>query len=443
MYSDLAETLKVIAWLLQHGGWVVFAALLLYMFYELYIEHIQIEWYNGLKWIFLKIAVPTDNEKSPLGFENIFEELHAVQETISWAEKHLEGQFQIWFTWEITSIGGAIGNYVRILPKFRDALESSIYSEFPAAEISEAEDYFQKLPPYDPDDSRYDIFAFSFRYINRNEYPIKTYKLFEHTSADTIVDPIAGLWEALGKISPYEMFMVQFMMRPIGNEWKEHGRKYVQKLKGVPEYQGEHESGIMGWANLFLTPIFDMILRPDVEGHTNSRKQEAPPSLMLHLSESEKTVISQIENKLSHWCYQTKIHCMYIAPKEKYNPTLTLRAVIGAFKAFGAAQSLGEGMYELNTLKPLLRRWTKVNYYIFKEWEKPITRFRVNWRKRKYFKFMKARWWFHGPAAQIMSSEELATLIHFPQMTVTAPNIERVEVTKERPPDDLPVVPGM
>ena len=348
----------------------------------------------------------------------------------------------MWFRWEITSIGGVIGNYVRILPKFRDALESSIYSEFPGAEITEAEDYFQKLPPYDPDKSAYDIFAFSFRYINRNAYPIKTYKFFEHPTAETMVDPIAGLWEALGKISPYEMFIVQFVLRPIGNEWKKHAVEHVQRLKGVPKYLGHHEDGIMKWANLFLTPAFDMILRPDFETK-NSRKQEEPPSLMLHLSEGEKQIIAQVENKLSHWTYQTKIHCMYVAPKEKFNPTLPLRAVIGAFKAFGAAKSGGEGLYELNTLKPLLRRWTKVNYFMFKDWERPITKFRVNWRKRKHFKFMKNRFWLHGPAPNIMSTEEIASLIHFPQTMVKVPQIERVQVTKEQPPADLPIVPGI
>lgn len=430
MLNDLRETFQIVEQIMVNGGWVVFGVLMLYLFYELYLEHIQIEWYKELKWVFLKITVPPENERSPLAFEDIFDELHAVSESLNWAEIHLEGQFQIWFTWEITSIGGVIGNYVRILPKFRDVLESAIYSEFPSAEIAEAEDYFDKLPPYNPETSPYDIFALTWKYTNRTEYPIKTYKFFEHPTAETMVDPISGLWEEMGKISPYEMFILQFVLRPVGDQWKEHARELVKELKGVPNAHGG--GGLMAWVEAFLGPVLDVFIRPDFEmrgGHT----KEEPPSLMLHLTESEKQIIGQIENKIGRWCYQTKIHGMYIAPREKYNPTLLLRAVIGAFKATGTDS--------MNALKPLLSRWTRVKYFIFKDWEKPVTDFRLNWRKRKYFKFMKSRWWFHGPAANIMSTEELATLIHFPQLTVKVPHIEKVEVVKEQPPSDLPIAP--
>ena len=70
MFSDFTAIFADVSWILQHGGWVVFGALLLYMFYELYLEHIQLEWYNGLKWVFLKITAPLENERSPLAFEN-------------------------------------------------------------------------------------------------------------------------------------------------------------------------------------------------------------------------------------------------------------------------------------------------------------------------------------------------------------------------------------
>src|SRR3989344_293265 len=437
--SDLIEIFQTIEWVMVHGGWVVFGAATLYMLYELYIEHIQLEWYNKLEWVFLKITVPPENERSPLAFENIFDELHAVQEALNWSEIHLEGQFQIWFTWEITSIGGMIGNYVRILPKFRDTLESAIYSEFPAAEIAEAEDYFDQLPKYDPDTSPYDIFALTWKYTTRTEYPIKTYRSFEHPTAETIVDPIAGLWEEMGKISPYEMFILQFVLRPVGDEWKDHARELVKKLKGVPEEHGHRPDfvgGIMGWFQPFIDIIFDALLRPDFETDSKmTRVKEEPPSLMLHLTENEKQIITQVENKISRWCYQVKIHGMYIAPKEKYNPTLLLRSVIGSFKAFGTES--------MNTLKPVLKRWTRVKYAVFKNWEKPATDFRLKWRKRKYFRYMKSRFWFHGQPANIMSPEELATLIHFPQLTVTVPHIAMVEVAKEQPPANLPINPEL
>ena len=91
MLSDLRDVLTTTEWILTHGGWILFAGLMLYMMYQMYIEHIQLEWYNTQKWVFLKVTVPPDNERSPLAFEHIFEQLHSIQETFSWAELHLEG----------------------------------------------------------------------------------------------------------------------------------------------------------------------------------------------------------------------------------------------------------------------------------------------------------------------------------------------------------------
>lgn len=435
MFSDLKELFSLIYLVLLKGGWVGFLIGLVYMFYKLYIDFIQIRWHNTLSWVFLKIVVPRENEKSPLTFEEILNQLHSIHAHLTWAEKYLEGQFQIWFSWEVASIGGVIGNYVRILPKHRHVLEAAVYSQFPNAEIEEVEDYFAKLPKYNTDTSDYDIFAFSFRYIKETYYPTKTFYDFEHAAADTFVDPIAGLWEELDKISPYEMYVMQFILRPIGDDkWKEKGYELVQELKGVPEAKRKKSDGlirkIFGVVGSITGPFLDAIIRPTpVESHR--KQQEEPPSLMLHLSEGEKDVIAAIERKLSKWGYQTKIHCLYIAPREKYNPGHINTAVVGAVKSFGGAN--------LNSLKPLLRRWTRVNYWIFKGLEKPIVDLRLKFRKRKYMSLIRRRWYFWGPPPNIMSTEEIASLLHFPQIEVTVPQIEKVAVTKVQPPPELPI----
>lgn len=432
MFSDLGLVFKLAVEIFFRGGWVLFLWLLLYMFYKLYIDYIQIRWYKTLKWVFLQIKVPKENETSPLAFEHIFNQLHSIHANITWAERQIEGQFQIWFTWEITSIGGQISHYVKILEKHRDILEAAVYSQFPQAEISEAEDYFEKLPRYHPDTSEYDIFGYNFLYIKPSVYPMKTYPDFEHAAAETMIDPMTGLWEELSKISPYEMYIVQFILRPLGNDdrgWKKHGYHFVQKLKGVPEEH--HGGGFAGFVGSLIGPILDAIIRP-TPTQTKPKKEE-PPSLMLHLSEGEKTVISAVERKLSKWCYDTKFQCMYIAPKEKYNPGHINTAIIGAVKSYGTA--------EMNALKPLLKRWTKINYLLFSELEKPILNLRLKFRKREFMHRMKLRWYFWGPHANILSVEELASLIHFPQINVTVPDIQKVPVTKVQPPPELPIAP--
>lgn len=430
MFRDLVELFNLIYIILLRGGWIGFMIALAYMFWKIYVDYIQIKWYRTLKWEFLKITVPKENEKSPLAFEEVLNELHSIQEHITWAEKYLEGQFQIWLVWEVTSIGGAIGNYVRVLPKHRHVFEAAVYSQYPQAEIADAEDYFDKLPRYSADTSEFDIFAFSFRYLKDNAYPIKTYYDFEHSTAETFVDPIAGMWEELSRLSPYEMYVIQFVLRPIGDEhWKEHSLKIVKKLKGEPEEHGADWFGAI--MNTVLGPILDIFVQPAAGEHSAASEKYEPPSLMLHKTEGEKAVIAAIEKKISKWGYQTKIHCLYVAPKEKYDFGRINRAVVGAFKSFGGAN--------LNALKPLLRRWTKVNYFLLKELEQPIVQLRVKFRKRKYMSLIRRRWYFWGPPSNIMSTEEIASILHFPHTEVMVPHIERVTVSKVQPPHELPI----
>ena len=433
MFSDLVELYRLTVFVLLHGGWIIFAWALLYMIYWLYLEFIQIRWYDEQEWVFLKIVAPRENEKSPLAFEQIFNQLHSIHATFTWPESYIEGQFQIWFTWEITSIGGAIGNYVRVLKKHRDTIEAAIYSQFPNAEISETEDYFEKLPKYNTDTSPYGIFAYNMISKQDNPYPIRTYIEFEHSAADTFVDPATGLWEELGKLNPYEMFVVQYIFRPIDDKWKEHGYELVKKLKGEPEGHGHGQGLIVDIVNRIVGEFLDFFIRSDAEEHGGgNRTQDEPPSLMLHKSEGEKAVIAAVERKLSKLTYETKIRHLYISPREKFNPSPVYTAVIGAIKSVGSSA--------INSIKPDTDHWTKVKYWMFKEWEEPITDLRRKYRERHFMHMITHRWFFHGPHPFIMNSEEIATILHFPQLDVKVPQIETVAAAKVQPPPELPTV---
>ena len=430
MFGDLVEFYNLSSVILFKGGWVFFAMALVYIFYRLYMDFINIRWYKEQRWVFLKIAAPLDNEKSPLTFEHIFNQLHALHATFTFPEKYIEGQFQIWLTWELTSIGGAIGNYVRILEKHRDTLEAAIYSQFPNAEITEAEDYFQLLPKYHPDHSEYAIFAYDMVAKKpEHGYPIRTYLDYEHASADTIVDPVTGMWEELGKLSPHEMFVMQYVVRPVDDSWKKKARDLVSELKGEPE---EHaERGIIATVlHGILDVFFEVAIRP-TPVENGGRPQEEPPSLMLHRTETEKEVIAAVEKKLSRLSFATKIRCVYIAPREKFNPSPAYTAHIGAVKALSSTI--------LNSIKPDTDTWTKVKYWMFKDWERPILEIRRKYRERHFMHMIVDRWYFWGPPAYIMSTEELATLIHFPSIEVKVPQIEKVTATKVQPPPELPI----
>ena len=429
MLESIVELYQLMEFVLFKGGWVILIPTLLWMFKIVYIQTINRNWYATVDWVFLKVTVPPENEKSPLAFEQILNQMHAMHTNHTWAETYLEGEVQIFFTWEVTSIGGKIGNYVRIPSKYRDTLEAAIYSQHPEAEIEETDDYFEHLPKYDPDTSDYDIFAWTFKPTKEDAYPIRTYLDFEHPTADTFVDPMTGAWEAMNSINEYEMFVIQYLMRPTGNDWKSEAELLVQKLKGVPSAKRRGKPFLAKLIGNLLTPFFDIVIGSTEPNGKPVR--EEPPSLMLHLSEGEKDVIGAIERSISKWGYSTKIRCLYLAPQEKFNRNAIVPAVIGAFK--------GTGSHQLNSLKPDLSRWTKANYFVFQKWEKGLTEFRTKWRKRRLMKDIRTRYFFFGPKPYVLNVEELATILHFPKMDVTVPEIEKVGVTKVQPPPELPV----
>ena len=432
MFSDLGELFRLVNLVLLKGGWILVLWALVYMFYKLYIDYIQMDWYHKQEWVFLRIVAPKENEKSPLAFEQIFNQLHAVHSTYEPGEIYFEGRIDMWFTWEIVSIGGSINNFVKIQKKHRDTLESAIYAQFPDAEISEAEDYFQKLPPHYTDLEGFDIYAFSLIMPKDNAYPFRTYMDFEHSTAETFIDPVTGIWEELTKLSPYEMFIIQYIFRPWSEDWKKKGYKLVEDLKGVPKKHGKN--WFLEVLGALIGPFLDIIIRPRpaVGGARKQTVREEPPSLMLHLTEGEKDVISAVENKLSKLSYKVKIRCMYIAPKAKYNPGPVYSPIIGAFKSLRGS--------DVNSLKPDTKRWTKPHWWLFREWEKPIVNLRNNFRKAKFWSSMRRRFFFHGAPSFYLCTEEIATILHFPQSEVTVPRIERVDVTKVQPPPELPIV---
>ena len=427
--ESLLEFYHVLAKVILEGGWVIFGMALLYMFYKMYMDYINLRWFQRQKWVFLKIVGPRDSEKSQLTFEQMFNQIHSMHSSFNFVEKYIMGDMQIWFTWEITSIGGAIANYVSVIERHRDTIEAAIYSQFPDAEIGETEDYMPKLPHWHPD-ADFDIYAFDFIQKKDPAYPIRTYREFEHSTAETFVDPVVGIWEELGKINQHEMFIMQYIFKPLDDDWKKHAQHLVDKLKGAPEHSSEptligeiFRRSLRGLVNIFIPGS------PVEEGPVH---HDTPPrSQMIFLTDQERGSLQAVETKLSKLSYAVKIRCLYIAPKAKFTPGPIYTAVIGAIKSVTSSH--------LNALKPDTDHWTKVKPWLLPKWEKPIIQLRLNHRKLHFLHAMRLRWFFGGPHAAILNTEEIATILHFPTLESKVPPVEKVQAVKAQPPAELPV----
>ena len=432
MAGSAGDIFSIMGFLIQSGGWIVFIIASLYMGWFLMVEYNQMQFLSHVKWVFLSIDIPKENEQTFLAVEQIFAQLHAIHANYTFGEKYFHGELVLWASLEIVSFGGQVKYIAKIPQQYRNLLESAIYAHYPTAEIKEVEDYVKNLPTYNVKTSDYEVFGTEFKLKKEDAYPIRTYKAFEHQASQIIVDPLAGVLEALSSIKPWEFMAVQYLIRPIDEEWKEAGRELVRKLKGEKEEKKNNfaMTVLSGVLKGFMS-IFEGATAGVSEPSAVVQEYE-PPSLMMHLSPGQKDVIAAIEANLGKIGYKTKIRVMYLAPKGKFRKEAR-PAVIGSFRQFDDIN--------LNGLKPDTKKtWTGIHHKLSKRLEKPFIDFLVNRRKRRLVMFYKSRSFTKGHKPFVFNIEELATIFHFPLTeTVKTPQLTKTEIKKGEAPINLPI----
>lgn len=431
---DFLALLKFFWYVFTHGGWFFLLLLVLYMLYYLYKHEIQHQFVHNQDWVFLHVKGPKENLTSTLAVEQIFQQFHTLHAGLTFAQKNIEGAIQLWYSFEIISMGGKVSFIIRVPKARKTFVESAIYAEYPTAEISETEDYMKHME-YDPDKSEFDVFGTEFKLVEKQFLPIKTYKDFEHSSAEQqIIDPLSPIFEGMAKIEPHEFYGIQILAQPLQDEeWKEKADNYAKELTGE---EPEHEMTI--WK--FLMKPFDAFAHFSLKkaiiesgSHGHEEKSNGPKNNWMSMTDVEKERVNLIQNKVGKSGFKVKIRHLYLAPKDKFDKNK--RAMfIGAFRTFGSAQS--------NKLKPdVSKTWTGVDYIISPSLEEPYINWVVDHRKRMVFKGYKDRDIHIGLPGQIMNSEELATIYHWPLTVNTAitPAVEKIESKKAQAPANLPV----
>ena len=350
---DIPTLLKFFWYIFTHGGWFFLLVLILYMLYYLYKNEIQHQFVHNQEWVFLNVKGPKDNLTSTLAVEQIFQQLHVLHVGLTFAQKYIEGMMQLWYSFEIISMGGKVSMLIRVPKPKAEFVKAAIYAEYPTAEINEVEDYMKNMV-YDQENSEFDLFGTEFKIAEKTYLPIKTYKEFEHTAAENpIIDPLAPLFEGMTRIEPHEFYGIQILAQPIQDEeWKPQGELYVKGLTGeeVP-----HETTVMG----FLLKPFDMFahfsFKSLLEGGGHDEKPtKSQKNDWMGMTDIEKLRVNSAQSKMGKSGYRVKIRHLYIAPKGRFDKNKRSH-FIGTFRGFGTAQS--------NKLKPdVSKTWTAVDY---------------------------------------------------------------------------------
>lgn len=432
---NIPSLLQFFWYIFVHGGWFFLLVLILYMLYYLYKKEIEHQFVHSQEWVFLNVRGPKENLTSTLAVEQIFHQLHVLHVGLTFAQKYIEGMMQLWYSFEIVSLGGKVSMIIRVPKARKEFVKAAIYAEYPTAEIDEVDDYMKDIE-YDPETSDFDLFGTEFKIAEKTYIPIKTFKDFEHPSAEVpIVDPVAPIFEGMARIQPHEFYGIQIIAQPTQDEeWKPQGEEFVKSLTGE---KLEHKATILGTLlapfDLFAKFSFKSIITNIGAHHEEEKPSRNQKNDWMSMTDIEKLRVNLAQGKMGKAGYKCKIRHLYMAPKDKFDKNKRSH-FIGAFRAFGSAQS--------NKLKPdVSRTWTAVDYIISPDLEKPYMDWIVNYRKRMIFKGYKERDIHIGLPMMILNAEELATIYHWPLTTVTGitPAIEKVESKKVQAPANLPI----
>jgi len=402
-----------------------------------------IDWdfaYAKAKWKILEIIPPKEVLAPFKAMEDVFNLVWPIWDGANWREKWCEGELDnspFWCSWEIASLEGKIHFYLRALSSHRTSIESALYAHYPDIEITEVSDYTKFVPPTIPNEE-WDIYGEDFYLVRDPGYPIKTYEKFFEPQGERIsaeekrIDPIISLLESMSRLGPGEQYWAQLITIPIADSdypWKEGAQKIVDTISKRPQ---KKEITLMDDLIYIARQI---LLGPEKEGSgdkatykwSDQAKEESGEREMV-LTPGERELISDVENKMKKSIFKVSIRGLYIAKRENFKGSH--KVLVRSYLQHFSLQNANRFSFSGET-RP------KVHYIMRKR--------RSYLRARKMLKNAILRFTPMFPDREkycaILSSEELATIFHFPLRIsgMVSPTMLKVESKKAGPPPNLPI----
>lgn len=403
---------------------VVLPPLLWYLFFELWIHFAWGQYGSKLSWVLLEIIPPRDIEKSPLPMESIFAGFAGVEKTSSAAEEFIKGEFPVSFSLELVSTEGRVHFYVRTQVGFRHLVEAHFYGQYPNVEIIEVPDYVHDVPRAIPNKD-WDLWGTDFILTKPDLYPIKTYKFFEESVTGKMIDPLSGLVETMGKLGPGQHLWFQMIVSPIHPKWTAEGQLTVDEFLGrTKEAKPSLLSRFFAEVGGILSNIVNgLMARELVFGASAEAEKKDEQPVEFRLTPGEKDVLKALQTNLGKQMFRTRMRMVYLGRREVFDKPLGVSAFVGGIKQFNDQN--------LNGFKPDDLSKTYGNYIMGQA--------RMRYRQRRIFRRFITRDNDPFKTRFLLSTEELATVYHIPDMSVVAPSLAHVAAKKGGAPTNLPV----
>lgn len=382
--------------------------LALYYGFKKWMSYKQGEWVHEQEKILLEVKIPSVIVKSPSLMEVFINILHQAG-VGSLTDVYLKGRVRSWYSLELVSNGGEVHFYIWLFAKQRRTVESQLYAQFPEVEIHEVEDYTKG---FYHDSNKYKIGKIGHMILTKKDaYPIKTYidyGLDDDQKEEYKNDPIAPMIEYLGSLKPGEHAWIQILLRAHTKEGFKYGHIFT-----VPD-----------WKEAAEAEIKDILKKSKLKG---AEEKSQDPKF---LSESQKETIKAIERSLEKNAFDSMIRVAYFAEKDNFNPA-NIGGLLSVFKQFSSNT--------LNGFKPGKSADYDYPWQDFKDRRKTKN-------EKTLLKAYKQREIFNDHLKSlhdkpfILTTEEIATIYHFPSAQVAAtPSLARIPSKKADAPANLPI----
>ncbi len=402
---------------------VLFWGLLYVIIHWFWLPSRQQKFLSSVSYTLLAIDIPKDNNQTPKAVEHIFATLSGIKSGGNLYDKYWLGKVQLSISIELVSIEGYIQFLVYTPEQFRDLVEAAFYAQYPDAEITEVEDYTRIIPDNFPHDV-YELWGSDIILGKDEAYPIRTYPYFEHSLSQELKDPLAALLEEMSRLGPGEYLFLQWILTPVDNGWQKRAERLVKKLIG------EKVDPDKDWAYYIIYPFISFmkwlgdVLIISSEGSAISKGASSgdAPNKVQYLTPGQKEVVQGIEMKMSKIGFKVKGRMIYMARRDVFNKAKGVAAIWGAISQFNTLH-----MNFFTKDKPTV---TTADYFRVEK--------RVAKKQRAIAQAFKDRDPNFGSPPYVLNIEELATIYHFPDVSIKAPLLKTTESKRSEPPFKLP-----
>ncbi|MEI7451837.1 MAG: type IV secretory system conjugative DNA transfer family protein [Candidatus Falkowbacteria bacterium] len=283
------------------------------------------------------------------------------------------------FSFEVVAHAGKISFYVAAPKESALYLEQQINAYYPEASVEEIPDY----NAFNPQNS---IAAGSLKPVRGFMFPFKTYNDMES-------DPMNSLINIISKMEPQNSISIQYVVRSAEGGWHSVVKRAVLNAynnKSVSDIFHSGNNMLSGFASFIIYHIIGGIFGAVEPKDKNSMEKKVNTK---ELTDKEKEMLKKMEEKNSKAGLDTNIRIV-VSATNKIQAKSYLENVVNAFTeynyyTYGNSFKKGLGSAQQNKL---------INHFIYRR--------------------------FIPEKGFILSTEELASMYHFPLPHTETPNID-------------------